>query len=542
MSLWHLLGLTFFYFYLMMCSYDKPLSWVCSWKLDLEEICDLEVVFCFDSLSSTFLFTVFLVSFLVFIYSQSYVTEGYNKFIVLLFLFVLSMCVLCLSSSLFWVLMGWDGLGLSSFCLILFYQNWSSFNSGLITFLINRLGDMFLIIGICFLLNNYSMTLSDSMLPVSLISLLVVLGAVTKSAQLPFSSWLPLAMAAPTPVSSLVHSSTLVTAGIYLLIRFECLLSFETLLYMKWISCLTILYAGVTALGEFDLKKIVALSTMMHLGIMVLFVSVGSSSAALVHLSFHAFFKSALFMLSGILIHLSGAQDVRMLKSLPVLKSLMLYTIFSMAGLPFFTGFYSKEIMLGLMMKDSLTLTFVFLLGVFLTVAYSTRLLYFVSKFPLLVVSFEKECSSTSMETMSLGGTSMSVVGGILLWTVFPVHLSWESSLFLTFWVKMLVPVLFMIGAYLGYVLSIKPMNWSPGYWSMWHLTTVIRLLAYKSAHSLNKMGRIMDIWGILDWAMMSLNAHNYSLKYFNDKVLGKGVLVTVKWLVLTLPLSLLIL
>nr|UVF38396.1 NADH dehydrogenase subunit 5 [Haematopinus tuberculatus] len=539
MPLWHLLGVVFFYSLLVVFSSNSSISWMLEWKLDYSEVYDLSIVLCFDTLSSTFLFTVFVVSFLVFSYSQSYLSENYNKFIILLFLFVMSMCLLCLSSSLFWILMGWDGLGLTSFCLILFYQNWNSFNSGLITFLINRLGDMFLIVSICLMYNSHFLVLAESFFPVSMVSLLVVIGAVTKSAQLPFCSWLPLAMAAPTPVSSLVHSSTLVTAGIYLLIRFECLLTTSTLVFLKLVSSLTILYAGITALGECDLKKIVALSTMMHLGIMVLYISIGSNIAATIHLVFHAFFKSALFMLSGILIHLSGLQDIRVMKSMPLLKSLLLYVLMSMSGLPFFTGFYSKEVMLGLAQSNSVVLSIVFLFGVIFTVAYSTRMIYYVSKLPVLVFTHEKEILSSSMEVMSFYGVLISVMGGFLLWIILPSYTCFTYILYSYLWFKALVLVLISTGIMLGVFMISQSVIKESGYWSMWYLTVSIQLLTYEVTCKFNKMGRVSDIWGVLDWFVSVIIKNNLVYKHWNELLLGKSVFVMIKWLVLVLPLSL---
>uniref|UniRef100_A0AAU7YSF6 NADH-ubiquinone oxidoreductase chain 5 n=1 Tax=Haematopinus quadripertusus TaxID=1453187 RepID=A0AAU7YSF6_9NEOP len=534
-----MLGIIFFYSLLVLFSVNNSISWMFEWKLDCFEVFDLSIVLCFDTLSSSFLFTVFVVSFLVFSYSQSYLSENYNKFIILLFLFVMSMCLLCLSSSLFWILMGWDGLGLTSFCLILFYQNWNSFNSGLITFLINRLGDMFLIVGICLLLNGCSLVLMESFFPMTIVSLLVVTGALTKSAQLPFCSWLPLAMAAPTPVSSLVHSSTLVTAGVYLLIRFECLLTMETLSILNLVSSLTILYAGITALGECDLKKIVALSTMMHLGIMMLYISIGSSLAAMIHLMFHAFFKSALFMLSGIMIHMSGLQDIRIMKSMPLLKSLLLYVLMSMSGLPFFTGFYSKEVMLGLVSNDSMILTIVFLSGVILTVAYSARMIYYISKSPMLVIVHEKEIYGVSMEMMSYCGVMVSVLGGFLLWIVLPVYTCMLNSLHTYLWFKAFMLILIFSGVMLGLVMTVQSVVKDSGYWSMWHLTTTIQLVSYSVTKTFHKMGRVSDMWGVLDWFMLELVKNNLMLKHWNELLLGKSVFVMIKWLILVLLLSL---
>nr|UOX27448.1 NADH dehydrogenase subunit 5 [Haematopinus apri] len=530
MFLWHVWGVLVFFVYLVWWSFNSNCSMMVEWKIDSNEIWDIDCVVVVDGLSSLFLFTVFLVSFMVFNYSVHYFShlEGFNKFIVTLFLFVMSMCILCLSPSMFWVMVGWDGLGLTSFGLIIFYQNWSSFSSGLFTFLMNRMGDMFMI-SVIVMLSSCNMLKSMSMSSVVQISVLLLLGAMTKSAQLPFSSWLPLAMAAPTPVSSLVHSSTLVTAGIYLLIRFESLFPLEVLQALKMVSIMTIVYAGVSALCEVDLKKVVALSTLTHLGIMTLYVSIGSVTAATTHLVFHAFFKSALFMLSGVVIHYLGFQDIRMLQITSSLKMMFLIVLSSMAGLPFLTGFYSKEVMV-MLAEDSLLTLVSFLLGVMLTSGYSVRLMVLIFKSPNFI-SDKKDFIQVSegLVGVSVHGFLISVLGGsVLLWVVMPVTMVMNYNLSCGVLNKLLVIVSLAGGMMLG-LNWVNLLAYVPP--SMWYLTDIINQSSSSVLKFMYFMGRKSDVRGVQDGLVQSLELSVLSLKVWLESLLGAKSMMLVKWL-----------
>nr|AGO44117.1 NADH dehydrogenase subunit 5 [Haematopinus suis] len=530
MFLWHVWGVLVFFIYLVWWSFDSNCSMMVEWKMDNNEIWDVGCVMVVDGLSSLFLFTVFLVSFMVFNYSVHYFSylEGFNKFIITLFLFVMSMCILCLSPSMFWVMVGWDGLGLTSFGLIIFYQNWSSFSSGLFTFLMNRMGDMFMI-SVIVMLSSCNMLKSVSMSSAVQISALLLLGAMTKSAQLPFSSWLPLAMAAPTPVSSLVHSSTLVTAGIYLLIRFESLFPSEVLQALKVVSIMTIVYAGVSALCEVDLKKVVALSTLTHLGIMTLYVSIGSVTAATTHLVFHAFFKSALFMLSGVVIHYLGFQDIRMLQITSSLKMMFLIVLSSMAGLPFLTGFYSKEVMV-MLAEDSLLTLVSFLLGVMLTSGYSVRLMVLIFKSPNFI-SDKKDFTQVSegLVSASVHGFMISVLGGsMLLWVVMPITMVMGYNLSCSVLNKLLIIVSLAGGVLLG-LNWVNLLAYVPP--SMWYLTDIINQSSSSVLKFMYLMGRKSDVRGVQDGLVQSLELSVLSLKDWLESLLGVKSMMLVKWL-----------
>jgi len=213
--------------------------------------------------------------------------------------------------------------------------------------------------------------------------ILVVLAALTKRAQIPFSAWLPAAMAAPTPVSALVHSSTLVTAGVYLLIRFRELLGVSYVLF--FLSVLTILISGLGANFEIDLKKIIALSTLRQLGVIIISLSLGMVELAYFHLLTHALFKSLLFLCAGVYIHgFKDIQDIRNLggigQSAPLTSFYFLGCSLALCGFPFISGFYSKDLILELYFGDEINCLIygVVLLSTLFTITYSVRLFYYI--------------------------------------------------------------------------------------------------------------------------------------------------------------------
>jgi NADH-ubiquinone oxidoreductase chain 5 len=212
---------------------------------------------------------------------------------------------------------------------------------------------------------------------------LVILAAMTKRAQIPFSAWLPAAIAAPTPVSSLVHSSTLVTAGVYLLIRFNFLLSERKFLFL--ISVLTIFISGYGANYEIDLKKIIALSTLRQLGVIMITLSLGFYELSFFHLITHALFKSLLFLCAGAIIHgIGDIQDIRylggILRGLPVISVFFIGASLALCGFPFLAGFYSKDVILEIYFMGHINLFMVIIvfIATMFTLTYSIRLIYFL--------------------------------------------------------------------------------------------------------------------------------------------------------------------
>lgn len=253
---------------------------------------------------------------------------------------------------------------------------------------------------------------------------LVIFAAITKRAQIPFSSWLPAAIAAPTPVSALVHSSTLVTAGVYLLIRFNSLF-FETLIgqFLLLISCLTIFIAGLGANFEFDLKKIIALSTLRQLGLIMAILSLGFYKLAFFHLLTHALFKALLFMCAGAIIHnIKNSQDIRDMGIfsiyIPFTISCLNIANLALCGFPFLAGFYSKDLILEIVLVSyiNLFIFFLFFFSTGLTVSYSFRLFYY-----LFIININQSSinilndSSLVISKRMVGLLIFAIIGGSLI-------------------------------------------------------------------------------------------------------------------------------
>jgi len=364
---------------------DKALvSWSC-WDGGIV----LELPFLFDKFRVIFFFTVNVISGAVFLFALRYIAQEriFVRFHLLLFRFVVSMWLLIFRTNLVRLLLGWDGLGLTSYLLVIYFQTRKSFNAGLITALTNRAGDALLLLaaGLALASGTWNLFLlpSGQVRGAQLLLLCIVLGACTKRAQLPFSAWLPAAIAAPTPVSSLVHSSTLVTAGVYLLFRHSAIIENAPILLILWaIGRATILIAGLAALQETDIKKVVALSTLSQLG--VIMVSLGAKLWVIgfFHLICHAFFKALLFLTVGNIIHMSNDyQDIRKTGILhhyaPATLAFSLRANLRLCGLPFRSGFYSKDLCIeaSICLRQTYFTSLVFYIATALTAAYTVRLI-----------------------------------------------------------------------------------------------------------------------------------------------------------------------
>lgn len=320
---------------------------------------------------------------MIYFFSQYYMDQEKNLkvFISLLRLFVLSIVFLIFSPNLIFMLLGWDGLGVTSYLLVVYYRNYRRSVAGLLTFLVNRVGDVLFFSSICFFSLIMDWRIIDQKFYFWVIGLLMSMTFVTKRAQVPFSSWLPAAISAPTPVSSLVHSSTLVTAGVYLIVRFSNLLVGQ----IKWlliVSIFTICVSGILANLDWDLKKIIAFSTLSQLGFIVSSYSCFLVIFCFFHLITHALFKASLFMCSGVVIHThDNRQEFRNVRSVgvffPVIKRSILVCLLCLCGFPFTSGFFSKDLILdgGLVV---ILFFFFFLRGVLLTVFYSLRFRFFL--------------------------------------------------------------------------------------------------------------------------------------------------------------------
>nr|UNO53892.1 NADH dehydrogenase subunit 5 [Haemaphysalis longicornis] len=392
------LSFTFFYFFFVNIFTKSFLviEYLISWMSSI----DMKFYFLFDWISNLFISIVLLISSMVILYSSSYMNSDKNKncFCIIVLLFVLSMVLLILMPNMLMIILGWDGLGLVSYCLVIFYQSVNSYNSGMMTVISNRVGDVMIIMSLIFFFNYGTLDFLSLKEMEYLLGILIILAGMTKSAQIPFSAWLPAAMAAPTPVSSLVHSSTLVTAGVYLMIRFNFLFNVNSnSMFLLKMSLITMVMAGINAFFETDLKKIIAFSTLSQLSMMMIIVSLNMFELAFFHLVMHAIFKSMLFLCAGLIIHfMNGIQDIRMLgnffKNSPVIMSCMLISILSLIGYPFIGGFYSKDLILEffLFKVNNLILLFMFILGVIFTFLYCLRLLYFMMLKGILFVNFYK--------------------------------------------------------------------------------------------------------------------------------------------------------
>nr|YP_010283999.1 NADH dehydrogenase subunit 5 [Conopomorpha sinensis]UIF93864.1 NADH dehydrogenase subunit 5 [Conopomorpha sinensis] len=427
----------------------------------------------FDWMSFLFMMFVSLISSVVIYYSKSYMSSEKNfvRFILLVLLFVFSMMMLIISPNLISILLGWDGLGLVSYCLVIYYQNVKSFNAGMLTFMSNRIGDVFILMSISWMLNYgswnyiYYMNFMKNDYSMNFIMMMIVFAAMTKSAQIPFSSWLPAAMAAPTPVSALVHSSTLVTAGVYLLIRFNILLNgtifFKILLL---ISSLTMLMAGISANYEYDLKKIIALSTLSQLGLMMSILSMGFYDLAFFHLLTHAMFKALLFMCAGVIIHMMmDIQDIRFMGGIsnfiPLTSLFLNISNLSLCGIPFLSGFYSKDLILEVMSLSNMNLLIYLLyyISTGLTMFYTIRLLFYlmINDYNLLSIYNLFDEDYIMLKSMLVLLFMSLISGSFLSWMIFLK----PYMIYLSLNMKFMVMYSIFLGMLMGYMVSLMNIN-----------------------------------------------------------------------------------
>nr|YP_010583774.1 NADH dehydrogenase subunit 5 [Scaeurgus unicirrhus]UXN83970.1 NADH dehydrogenase subunit 5 [Scaeurgus unicirrhus] len=375
------------FLYLVLNNYCYLISWEIFNIMNL--FVELDVLL--DWVSCSFSSLVCLISSSVCIFSLSYMKGDINgkRFLLVLMLFVLSMNFLIFIPSFISLILGWDGLGLVSFCLVIYYQNNNSLSAGMLTVLMNRIGDCFILggVSIMVLLGHWNYLCIWSFWFFDVCMVFVVIAGMTKSAQIPFSSWLPAAMAAPTPVSALVHSSTLVTAGVFLLIRFYYyLIEVEYFcLFMIFISIMTTFMSGVCAVYEYDMKKIIALSTLSQLGVMMMSLGMKLPMLALFHLYTHAMFKALLFLCGGNIIHCyNGVQDIRDIKgvsyNLPFTSVILNISNMALCGFPFLAGFYSKDLIVEMLLSSNMNLLIALfgLFGVCLTMMYSMRMSFYM--------------------------------------------------------------------------------------------------------------------------------------------------------------------
>nr|YP_009695355.1 NADH dehydrogenase subunit 5 [Diaphanes nubilus]QEJ81533.1 NADH dehydrogenase subunit 5 [Diaphanes nubilus] len=465
----------------------------------------------FDWISLLFMSFVLFISSMVILYSEEYMLGDKNlhRFILLVVLFVFSMMMMIISPNLISILLGWDGLGLVSFCLVVYYQNMKSLNAGMITALSNRIGDVAILLSISWMLNfgswNFMFYIEymKNDFSMVIITFLIILAAFTKSAQIPFSSWLPAAMAAPTPVSSLVHSSTLVTAGVYLLIRFSPCFNDYLIYLMLFISSLTMFMAGLGANFEYDLKKIIALSTLSQLGLMMSILFLGDSNLALFHLLSHALFKALLFMCAGSMIHnYLSCQDIRlmgsMIKIMPLTCSFFNICNFSLCGIPFLSGFYSKDLILEFLSFSSFNLYiyFMFYISIGLTVSYTIRLCYYSMYNSYNLYSFSSLNDQGLIMLRGMSGLILLVIfmGSVLNWLMFSTPYFICLSLFMKMMTLLMIMFGFMLGVWTQYFYNfkfnfIKTVFFFSSLWNLPYLSTFgMNLMPLNLSGSYNKL------------------------------------------------------
>lgn len=358
------------------------------WNIITINSIKIEFIIYLDWISFLFIRTVLIISSIVIMYRIEYIKidKSLKRFIWLINIFVISIIFIIIRINIFRILLGWDGLGLSSYCLVAYYKNKKRFNSRIITILINRVGDVIILLTIGIIIYIGSLNyLFINKLNFIIINLILI-AAITKRAQIPFSPWLPIAITAPTPISALVHSSTLVTAGVYLLIRFNHLINKNFLFFLFILSTLTIFIAGISANFEFDLKKIIAISTLRQLGLIIITISLNLPKLTFFHLITHAIFKSLLFLCAGIIIHnYFNNQDIRFISFLNI-KFPFIYATFNIAtltlcGLPFLSGFYSKDLIIEIfnILNNNYLIYILIYLSIGTTVSYSFRLIFYTS-------------------------------------------------------------------------------------------------------------------------------------------------------------------
>nr|UGN61362.1 NADH dehydrogenase subunit 5 [Typhlocybinae gen. 1 sp. 1 BY-2021a] len=451
----------FFFFVILIGNYCLFLEW----EIFCMNSYSFVYVLFLDWVSLLFISLVLLISSLVILYSSNYMgsnTYVSNRFLFLVNMFVFSMLLMIISPNLLSILLGWDGLGMVSYCLVIYYNSLSSYLSGMITCLTNRLGDIGLLISICWMMSYGSwhfMFFLDYY--DQYIFYMVILSSFTSSAQIPFSSWLPAAMAAPTPVSSLVHSSTLVTAGVYLLIRFFNQFNFNNML-MLFISLMTMFFSSFCANYEFDLKKIIALSTLSQLGLMMSSLFLGMVNMAFYHLLTHAVFKSLLFLCSGVMIYyMNNNQDIRFMglisSFLPFTSSCFNVSSLALCGFPFLSGFYSKDLILENMSMGFLNfflfILFYFCLG--MTSCYSIRLFFYS-------LLFKNKSSSLCMIYENFSYMNISIYLLSFFSVFFGCASMWMCDLglvfiYIPFFLKLLSLVFVFMGFWFGFeIFSIK--------------------------------------------------------------------------------------
>ena len=337
---------------------------IIEWSLSRINTCNLILPIILDPIGLVFTSTVTFITANILIFSKFYINNNLHmsRFTHLVIIFVISINLLILSPNIISIIIGWDGLGISRFLLVIYFHNPKSLKSGLITALTNRIGDTFILFTIALLISQGQWHILATWANQTYLILFIILAAITKTAQIPFSAWLPEAIAAPTPVSALVHSSTLVTAGVFLLIRFRELLlrNPSASQFLAIAAILTRFQASSWAIVNNDPKKVVALSTIRQLGLIIATVRIGAPYLAFLHLITHAIFKSLLFVCIGYAIDFKNHQQnffgMETKYSNPLVTVGILCSLTSINAFPTIAGYYSKDLILEYFMLENETI------------------------------------------------------------------------------------------------------------------------------------------------------------------------------------------
>ncbi len=395
--------------------------------------------FLVDGLSAIFLMIITGIGFLIHLYSTGYMHEddGFRRFFAYLNLFVFFMLLLVLGDNFLVMFIGWEGVGLCSYLLIGFwFKNIDYSSAAKKAFVMNRIGDLGLLLGVFTIYSvtqsvNFQQVMSAEGLAkftpsvVTAATLFLFIGAMGKSAQIPLYTWLPDAMAGPTPVSALIHAATMVTAGIYMVARCSAMFALAPLSMdvVAWTGTLTALFAATIGFQQMDIKKVLAYSTVSQLGFMFAALGVGAFSAGVFHVVTHAFFKALLFLGAGSVIHaMHHEQDVRSMgglrKYLPITHATFLIGYLAIIGFPFLSGYFSKDLIIIQALEHKPIIGYLLILAALMTAFYMSRL-YFLTFWGKFRGSHEQEHhlheSPLSMTVPLIVLAVLAVGGGYLL-------------------------------------------------------------------------------------------------------------------------------
>jgi len=421
----------------------------------------LKIPFAFqiDQLSILMLLVITGVGTLIHIYSIGYMAHdaGFGKFFAFLNLFIFFMLILVLGANFTVLFIGWEGVGLCSYLLIGFWNKKNSFgDAARKAFIMNRIGDLGFLVGIFLLIQDFGTTDYQTIFAaiqsgeyttdLSLIAICLFIGAMGKSAQIPLFTWLPDAMAGPTPVSALIHAATMVTAGIYMVIRANALfeLSPEVLHFVGWIGLATALLGAAIGLFQNDIKKVLAYSTVSQLGYMFMGLGASAYSASFFHVMTHAFFKALLFLGAGSVIHaMSDEQDIRRMGGLkskmPITFITFMLGTIAIAGIPPFAGFFSKDEILASLYHHDPLMWGLAILGSALTSFYMFR---------VFILTFYGEFRGTEKQAHHLHESPITMTLPLIILAVFSVggglinlpHFAGGNE-FLAHWLAPLLPM-----------------------------------------------------------------------------------------------------